>query len=85
MLTYRSIFLLVLFGACGVGIGILGRIDSLYAAVAFLLFPMILAFLCWSVIHDMKQAPVAKTQPSLRTSQAGTVKADRNAHPPIAA
>lgn len=85
MLTYRTIFLLVLFGACGVGIGILGRIDSLYAAVSFVLFPIILAVMIWSAIYDLRRSSVATHKAPLSPSQGGKPEAERTAHPPIAA
>jgi hypothetical protein len=55
MLTYRTVLSLVLFGACGLGIGIMGRIGGFYAALAFLAFPFTVGLLSWSIMRDMRR------------------------------
>lgn len=60
MKKYRTLCLLLLAAACGIGSGVFGLMsDELYPALFFAAFPFIVAGLFLSIIYDvLPQRPV---------------------------
>jgi len=63
--SYRTVFLLTLAAACGIGSGVLGLFyDGLATVALFMAFPFVVAVLFLSIVHDVVNERVGETESS---------------------
>ncbi len=77
--SYRTVFLLILAAACGIGSGVLGAFSHGLATVALLMaFPFVVAILFLLIVRDVLHERVGDTAPRRAVTAASqAAKAER--------
>ncbi len=67
--SYRTVFLLILSAACGVGSGVFGLFYEGTVTIAlFVAFPFVVAALFLSIVHDVVHERASEAEPSKLTT-----------------